>query len=291
MPLVRMDELLKHARKRKYAVAAFECWNSANIYAIAAGAAECKIPVIFQASPVEYEIMGGPDALRRIVELYVKKTGITAALHLDHGSTLAHVEECADAGFTSVMLDASTLPFDENTALSEAAADIAHKHGICIEAELGHVGGSDEGGMESRGDNLLTDPLEAVTFIRETGIDCLAVAIGTVHGDYHGKPHIDLDRLRKINEALDMPLVLHGGSGTPPGILRRAIINGIAKINICTDIHKVWLEGISIAKGTLTPSVPGKFYRPPHDMLCRKVKEIIMLFKDASGIENEKLSE
>jgi len=282
-----MDELLVRAKKGKYAVAAFECWNSANIYGIAAGAAECGAPVIFQASPVEYEIMGGPDVLRQIVELYVKKTGITAALHLDHGATLAQVEECADAGFTSVMLDASTLPFAGNLALSKAAAEIAHKHHICIEAELGHVGGSNEGGIENGGGNVLTDPLEAVTFVRETGIDCLAVAIGTVHGDYRGEPHIDLERLRKIAKVVDIPLVLHGGSGTPPDILRRAIAIGIAKINICTDIHKTWLEGIAAARASLTPSVPGKFYRPSHALLTQKVEEIIKLFKNDFGMENE----
>ena len=210
MVLLRMDELLRKARAGKYAVAAFECWNSANVYGIAAGAAACGMPVIFQASPVEYALMGGPEMLREIVAMYVDKTGITAALHLDHGTTLEHVEECIAAGFTSVMLDASALPWEENIRLSRQAVELAHRHNVSVEAELGHVGGSAEGGIA--GESTLTDPGEAAIFVRETGIDCLAVAIGTVHGDYRGQPNIRLERLRDIATRVEIPLVLHGGS-------------------------------------------------------------------------------
>jgi len=282
MPLIGMEKLLYRAREKKYAIAAFECWNSANIYAVAAGAAECDMPVIFQASPVEYEIMGGPEALQKIVKLYVGMTGITAALHLDHGSTLAQVEESVKAGFTSVMLDASRQSFEKNLQLSKAAAKISHQHNIAIEAELGHVGGCEAELEDLDGDlnDFLTDPDEAVVFVRETGIDCLAVGIGTVHGDYRGKPRIDLERLREISSVVDVPLVLHGGSGTPEDILLKAIDLGIAKINICTDIHKSWLEGIAVARAKLTPSMPGKFYKPAHDMLKQKVMKIIKLFSN-----------
>ena len=282
MSMVKMDELLVQARKERYAVAAFECWNSANIYGIAAGAAELGMPVIFQASPVEYEIMGGPKALRKIVELYVDMTGVTAALHLDHGSSLAQVEECVNAGFTSVMLDASRQSFENNLELSRKAVEIAHQHNISVEAELGHVGGC-EGEFEEYNNDLydfLTQPEEAKVFVKKTGIDCLAVGIGTVHGTYRGEPQIDLARLEKIASLVDIPLVLHGGSGTPKDILLKAIDLGISKINICTDIHKSWLAGIEAAKTKLTPSVPGKFYQPAHDMLKQKVIEIIKLFSN-----------
>jgi fructose-bisphosphate aldolase, class II len=286
MTMVRMDELLKQARKEKYAVAAFECWNSANIYGIAAGAAECGMPVIFQASPVEYGIMGGPEALRKIVELYVEMTGITAALHLDHGSTLAQVDECAKAGFTSVMLDASRESFAKNVELSQAAVKISRQYNLSVEAELGHVGGCEGEFADCNVDlnDVLTKPDEAVEFVRETGIDCLAVGIGTVHGDYRGEPRIDLERLDKIASLVDIPLVLHGGSGTPEDILLKAIDLGIAKINICTDIHKTWLAGIDLAKAELTPSIPGKFYQPAHDMLKQNVMEIIKLFSNSKVI-------
>jgi len=277
MGLIQMDKLLRPARAEKYAIAAFECWNSANIYGLAAAAEKCGTPIIFQASPAEYELMGGPEIMSRIVKLYVEKTGITAALHLDHGTTLAQVEECIDAGFTSVMLDASALPLAENLALSRQAAEMAHRHQVSVEAELGHVGGSAEGGIVA--ESTLTDPDEAAYFVRETGIDCLAVAVGTVHGEYRGTPHIRLERLRQIADRVGCPLVLHGGSGTPPELLRQAIGLGIAKINICTDIHKVWLAGIEQAKATLTPSVPGNFYRPAHELLVAKATAMIQLFQ------------
>jgi len=143
MTLVRMDKLLKHARRNNYAVGAFACWDSASIRAISESAAKCNTPVIFMASPTEYEIMGGPDALTEVVKFYVKRNNIRAALHLDHGSTLKQVEECAKAGFSSVMLDASRLPFSENIKISKEAAQIANHYNATIEAELGHIGGSE----------------------------------------------------------------------------------------------------------------------------------------------------
>ncbi len=289
MSLTKMSVLLEEARREKYAIAAFECWNSANIYGIAEGAAECGMPVIFQASPVEYRIMGGPDALREIVELYVDLTGITAALHLDHGTTLQQVRECAENGFTSVMLDASRESYEKNIELSKAAVDIASQYGISTEAELGHVGGC-EGELEGDGavsKDFMTDPDKVAEFVGTTGVDCLAVGIGTVHGDYCGEPRIDLERLKKIASLVDVPLVLHGGSGTPVDILTKAIKLGISKINICTDIHKSWLAGIEKAKAELTPSIPGKFYEPAHEMIKEKAISIIKLFSNASshGIE------
>ena len=277
MPLCRMDELLKEARCGHFAVGAFECWNSDNIHAIALAAAETGAPVIFQASPAEYDTMGGADVLRRIVEGYVEKYQIRAALHLDHGSTLEHVQECLEAGFTSVMLDASALPFEENCELSRMSAELAHARNVSVEAELGHVGGSDEGGIVAEA--TLTVPSEAVRFVELTGIDCLAVAIGTIHGEYRGEPHLRLELLKEIASALPLPLVLHGGSGTPPEQLAQAIRLGISKINICTDIHKTYLNGIEEARGRLTPSVPGKFYEPVIEGVRKHVAGLIRQFR------------
>jgi len=274
-----MDELLVDARAKKMAIGAFECWNSANIRAIAEAAAECRMPVVFQGTQLEYAVMGGADAMKSIVDFYIEKTGIDAAIHLDHGSTLQQVTECIDAGFTSVMMDASRLSLEENITLSKKAVELAHAGNLSIETELGHVGGS-EGGLDDVGDCAegLTDPSEAERFVAETGTDCLAVGIGTAHGDYKQAPQIDLERLEQIAERVSIPLVLHGGSGTPTDLLLKSIDRGIAKINICTDIHKVWLEAIAEARNTLTPSVPGLFHVPPHDALKAKVSEIIRLF-------------
>ena len=277
MSLCRMDELLKEARRGHYAIGAFECWNSDNIRAIALASAETGTPVIFQASPAEYNTMGGADVLRRIVEGYVEKYHIRAALHLDHGSTLEHVAECLEAGFTSVMLDASGLPFEENCELSRKSAEMAHAQNASVEAELGHVGGSDEGGIIA--ESTLTVPSEAVSFVQMTGIDCLAVAIGTIHGEYRGEPRLRLNLLQEIADVIPLPLVLHGGSGTPPEQLAQAIGLGIAKVNICTDIHKTYLNGIEEARGHLTPSVPGKFYEPVIDGVKNHVVRLIRQFR------------
>lgn len=283
MPLHRMHDLMNTARREGSALAAFEAWSSAAVHGICAAAARCRRPIIIQASPMEYGIMGGPAALRHVVDWYVDHHGIDAALHLDHGTSLEQVEECIAAGFTSVMLDASRKPYEENLRLSAEAARMAHAGDCSVEAELGHVGGN-EGELEDEGNHddaeLLTRPEQAADFVDRTRIDCLAVAIGTVHGDYRGEPEIDLERLAAIADRVSVPLVLHGGSGTPHEVLRQAIGLGIAKINICTDISKAWLAGIAAAQATpgLTPSAPGAFYQQAHVALRDKAAELIALF-------------
>lgn len=277
MPLCRMDDLMIAARKNGAALGAFECWDSLNVQGIAMAAARCNSAVIFQATPVEYNLMGGPDALADIVKFYVNKYNIAAALHLDHGSTIEHVKECLASGFTSVMLDASVCEFDKNVELSREAAALAAECNASSEAELGHVGGGGDGGANS--ESVLTVPEEAAEFVRLTKVSTLAVAIGTVHGEYVGKPELRLDRLEKIAASVDVPLVLHGGSGTPKDLLQKAIKLGIAKINICTDISKAFLRGIDEAKATRTPSLAGSFYRPAMESLADKTEEMIRLFR------------
>ncbi|MBE6381304.1 MAG: class II fructose-bisphosphate aldolase [Lentisphaerae bacterium] len=277
MPLFRMDDLMIQARKHGAALGAFECWDSLNVRGIAMAAKRCNSAVIFQATPLEYNLMGGADALADIVNFYVNKYDIAAALHLDHGSTLKHVDECLKSGFTSVMLDASVYNFEKNAELSAQAAAMAAGYNASCEAELGHVGGGGDGGANS--ESVLTVPEEAAEFVRRTKVDCLAVAIGTVHGDYAGKPELRLDRLEKIAASVDVPLVLHGGSGTPKDLLQKAIKLGIAKINICTDINKAFLAAIEGAKGRLAHSVPGTYYIPAVDAVADKTEEMIKLFR------------
>ncbi len=276
MSLQRMDTLLKAARKQHIAIGAFECWDSLNVEGIARAAAATHSPVIFQATAMEFGSIGGAEALACIVNYYIKRFDLDAALHLDHGASIEEVEECVKAGYSSVMLDASIHPFEENVRLSKMAADMAHAYNASCEAELGHVGGGDGGvGTES----VLTVPGEAAEFIRRTGVDCLAVAIGTVHGEYKGKPELKLDRLAEIAASVEEPLVLHGGSGTPIDLLQAAIKLGIAKINICTDINKAFLAGIEEARATKTPSLAGYFYRPAVAALQKKTEELIRQFR------------
>jgi len=276
MSLQRMDTLMKAARAQHIALGAFECWDSLNVQGIAIAAARCHAPVIFQATSMEYGSMDGAEVLADIVRFYIKKYDLDAALHLDHGGKIEEVEECLKAGFSSVMLDASIHPFEENARLSKLAADMAHECNASCEAELGHVGGGD-GGAGSEG--VLTVPGEAAEFVRITGVDCLAVSIGTVHGEYRGKPELKLDRLAEIAKQVDLPLVLHGGSGTPIDQLQAAIRLGIAKINICTDINKAFIAGIEEARATLTPSLSGYFYRPAVASLAKMTEDFIRKFR------------
>ena len=172
MSLYRMDTLMRQARNKGICLGAFECWDSLNVQMIAKASDFCGIPVIFQASPVEYNTMGGPDALADIVNFFVKKYDIDAALHLDHGSELKHVAECAENGFSSVMLDASSKVFEENVRLSAAAAEIAHDNGISLEAELGHVsGGGTFGGFGIKIDgDLFQNSVDLFHHLTGTGI-------------------------------------------------------------------------------------------------------------------------
>ncbi len=276
MTLLRMDTLLKEARRNHVALGSFQCWDSLNIQGIAMASARTGSPVIFQTTSMEYAPVGGPEIMAEMVRFYVRKYDIDAALHLDHGQNIKEVEECLRAGYTSAMLDASVKPFTENVALTKDAADLCHAFNASLEAELGHVGGGD-GGEGSA--SVLTVPEEAAEFVERTGVDCLAVAVGTVHGEYRGKPELQLDRLAQIAQAVSIPLVLHGGSGTPIDLLQQAIRLGIAKINICTDISKAFLEAIADTRTRLTPSLAGNFYRPVVAALADKVEQIIRQFR------------
>ena len=273
-----MDVLLREARSQARAVPAFECWDGASVRAIVMAAQRAASPVILQAGPPECECGGGPAALRALADLYLKDTEVEAALHLDHGKTLEHVRECLEAGFTSVMLDASLLPYEENVRLSREAAAMAHDFDASCEAELGRVAGAEAGAEVSEDESTQTDPGEAAAFVEDTGIDCLAVAIGTKHGVYHGEPRINLERLRRIADRVSAPLVLHGGSGTPPDILRECVRIGVSKVNICTEYSQAWIDGVTRSAATLTPSVPGIFYASAQavavELLLEKIKLI-----------------
>lgn len=282
MALVRMDELLRTARQADRAVPGFECWDSGSVQAIATAAAETGLPVIFQASATEYTYCGGPEALKAMVDWYVRRTGITAALHLDHGSRLEHAAECLRAGFTSVMLDGSRHPYEENVRLTRETVRMAREYGASVEGELGCVGGLEGDLPEMDEDEAMqTDPAQAAEFMSETGADCLAVAIGTIHGVYRGTPKINLGRLRAIAERVSAPLVLHGGSLTPDDAIRACIRGGIAKINICTELQQAWLAGLDESRKVNSISVPGTFYGPARDRMIAMMLRKLRLFSSA----------
>ncbi|MBQ3066218.1 MAG: class II fructose-bisphosphate aldolase [Clostridia bacterium] len=235
MPLVTMKEILVPARQNKYGVGAFEFWSLDSAQAVVEAAAEQNMPVILQAGKLECDFAGGIKNLSRIAKMVADEASIPVALHLDHAEEYDFILSAIDAGFTSVMIDASAKPYEENVALTQKVVAAAKPAGITVEAELGRLVGNEGNISVDSREAAQTDPADAKRFVEETGIDALAVAIGTVHGFYQFEPKINIERLKAIADVVSIPLVLHGGSGTPDYKVQEAIENGIAKVNICTE--------------------------------------------------------
>ena len=234
--LTTMAELLNTAKKGNYAVAAPNVWNEESIRASIAAAEHAQSPVIlnffFQAaSPDPRQLMYDQVAYARP---WAHRAGVPIAINLDHGKVFDHAVWAIRAGMTSVMIDRSAMSYEENVAEVKQLASLAHAVDVSVEAELGHVGSGSN--YEVDGKSCLTEPSQAARYVRDTSCDCLAVAIGTAHGAYSGTPHIDFERLEEIRNAVEVPLVLHGGSGTGDDNLARACRSGISKVNLFTDL-------------------------------------------------------
>ncbi len=234
MKFVPMLQLLKRAVSEGYGVPSFCVWNAESIEVVLRVAAELKAPVILMNGPGEFDLLA-PRDLGAVAHALAERFGVTAALHLDHGNSIVMVEDCLAAKYTSVMLDYSTRPWQENVDALRRAVALAHPQGVTVEGALGVVGQADEVSVEGGKQSALTDPDLAADFVEKTGIDALAVSIGNAHGRYTKLPQFDFERLAKLKEATRIPLVLHGGSGTPEADLRRAISLGIAKVNVATE--------------------------------------------------------
>lgn len=198
-----------------------------------------QVPVILGVSEGAIKYMGGYHVVVDMVKALIMDLNITneVCLHLDHGSSFDSCKKAIDAGFTSVMIDASKLELLENIRETREVVNYAHPRGVTVEAEIGHVGGMED---DVKSSIQLADFSECLRFVKETGIDSLAPAIGTVHGIYKGELNIDFDLIMKLHDNLDVPLVMHGGSGLDHSILRKAILCGISKINVNSDIQDVW---------------------------------------------------
>ena len=239
MCLVSMKEMLIKARKGHYAVGQFNINNLEWTEAILDEAQALNAPVILGVSEGAAKYMGGWLVVSAMVKAYIKSKNITVpvALHVDHGSSFEVVKAAIDAGFSSVMIDASHFPFEENIEITKKVVEYAHARGVSVEAELGRVGGQEDHVVA---ETMYADPEECRILVEKTGIDCLAPALGSVHGPYHGEPKLGFDEMAYINDLLKMPLVLHGGSGIPDEQLRKAIDRGTAKINVNTESQQAW---------------------------------------------------
>ena len=237
MPLVTLNGILPSARAEGRAVCAFNVVNCESAKAALMAAERERQPVILQV----FHRLFGDDKARYVGALVrdlARHSNLPVVLHLDHGQTVDQVRTAVDYGFTSAMFDGSALPLDENTAKTREAVRIAHDAGLSIEAEIGHIPTADSEELP------LTTPVEAAEFAAATGVDALAVAIGTAHGFYKREPVIHTDLARRISQAVSIPLVLHGGSDTPADKVREAIACGFAKLNIATEFFSVFLEEI-----------------------------------------------
>lgn len=231
MALVKMKDLLKRAEEKNIGCGAFSVGNMEMVKGAIRAAEELETPIILQIA--EVRLKNSPlHLMGPMMVQAAKEAKVDVAVHLDHGLTFETVDKALELGFTSVMLDASTLPFEENIAKVKTVVEKAQKYGATVEAELGLVGGSEDGSCDHG--IRCTDPDDAVVYARETGIDALAVAIGNAHGNYPVAPTLAFDVLEKIHEKVDIPLVLHGGSGITDKDFQRAISLGIRKVNIAT---------------------------------------------------------
>ncbi|MDD3251365.1 MAG: class II fructose-bisphosphate aldolase [Lachnospiraceae bacterium] len=233
-----MKNMLFDADKRKYAVMAINCVNMEQAMAIISAAQEEHSPVIINISPRQMKTHGTPEIIAPMVAKMAEGVNVPVALNLDHGQEYDDVIRVIKAGFTSVMIDASACEYEENINRTRLIASIAHENGLSVEGELGHVGSAVEGDSEKL--DLYTNPEQAKDFVQRTNIDCLAVAIGTAHGNYphNMTPRLDFQRLKELKDILQMPLVLHGGSGAGEENIKRAVACGINKINVCTDLFQ-----------------------------------------------------
>ncbi|MGO0123414.1 class II fructose-1,6-bisphosphate aldolase [Desulfothermobacter acidiphilus] len=240
MPLVTLREVLGAAAAGGYAVGAFNCNNMEVLQAIAAAAEAERSPVIVQFSPgaIRY---AGLEYLAAMARAALRQVTVPVVLHLDHGTSYEQVIQCLVAGFSSVMIDASHLPLEENLALTKEVVKAARAVGASVEAELGRVGGVEDEIAVAEREAFFTDPDEAAHFVEQTGVDALAVAIGTAHGRYRGEPRLDFERLSHIAAQVKVPLVLHGASGLATEAVREAIERGIRKVNIDTDIRQAFV--------------------------------------------------
>jgi fructose-bisphosphate aldolase class II len=298
--LVTSKDLMVPARKKGYAVGAFNVQNLESMQAVAEAAVEEKSPAILQITPSVIKYAGLPY-ISGLVKTAAQLSPVPLTMHLDHGEDFDTASKCVEAGFTSVMIDGSFLKFDENVTLTKRVVDIAHPKGVSVEAELGKLAGIEERSVEEK-EAILTDPKTAVEFVEKTGVDTLAVAIGTSHGAYKFKSEskLDIERLRTISQIISIPLVLHGASSVPQWLiekatkygaslggakgipeeeLKKAISLGIAKINIDTDLRLAFTATVrEVLANSPKEFDPRKILGPAKEAMKEVAKSKMRLF-------------
>ncbi|MBC1538670.1 ketose-bisphosphate aldolase [Listeria seeligeri] len=269
--LYTMKDLLEVGKEHQFAVPAFNICSFDMLKAVMEQVEESNAPVIIEIHPDEIAYLG--DNFIATVREYALRSKVPVVIHMDHGGTIQDVMRAIRNGYTSVMIDASRASYEDNIALTKEVVSLAHKVGVSVEAELGTIGnnGSAEGGADTI---VYTDPDQAEDFVKRTGIDTLAVAIGTAHGLYpkDKKPELNMPLLKELNKRLDIPFVLHGGSGNPDKEVSESVQYGVRKVNLSSDLKSVFFEEI---RQVLTKN-PG-MYEPNqvYPSANEKVKEVV----------------
>lgn len=278
MPFVPAHELINRAYREGYAIGAFNVNNMEIVQAIVEAAEAERSPAILQASQgaIRY---AGIEYITALAREAARSTSVPLALHLDHGTDFNQVIRCIRNGFSSVMYDGSHEPLEVNIEKTAKIVEIAHAVGVSVEGEIGRLVGIEDDISVSELEAALTVPEHAERFVRETGIDFVAVAIGTRHGFYKGEPKLDFDRLRRIRELVNIPIVLHGGSGVPDHQVRQAISLGVSKINIDTELRHAFVTAVRQVLAENPDEIdPRKILGPGRDAMRERVREKMRLF-------------
>lgn len=275
MYIIPTIQMLKKAQKENYAVPAFNIHNLETLQVIVETAAELKSPVILAGTPGTYSY-GGVENLIAITNELAKKYEIPVALHLDHHEDFSDIEYKVKSGIRSVMIDGSHLNYEDNIKLVKQVTDFCHKYGVSVEAELGRLGGQEDDLIVDVKDSKYTNPEQAADFIKRTGIDSLAVAIGTAHGLYVGEPKLDFDRLLEIKNKVEVPLVLHGASGLSDSDIQKAIARGVCKVNVATELKIAFSDALkAYFLENTEANDPRKYMEPAKKAMKEVVKKVI----------------
>ena len=277
--LVNGNKILQDAKKGKYAVPQFNINNLEWTKNILEECQELNIAVILGVSEGAAKYMGGYKVVANMVKALMEELNITipVCLHLDHGTSFESCKKAIDAGFSSVMIDASKHEIEENIRITKEVVDYAHQFDVTVEAEVGHIGGTEDNITATSTNATLED---CKVLYENTGIDSLAPALGSVHGFYKGEPNLDFDTMQIINNELPIPLVLHGGTGIPEDKIAKAISCGISKININTDLQAVWSSAVREKLDTDKEVYdPRKVIGSGEKAMKQRIKELVTLFK------------
>ncbi len=278
MALENMKQMLQKARDGKYAVGAFNILDYNSMKAVVKIAEEVNSPISVQVS-AKTVIFWGYAAMMAWIKEIAEESPIPVALHLDHGKDLDLIKGCIEAGWTSVMIDASAQPFEQNMALTQQVIDMARPKNVTVEAELGKITGVEDDLKVQDDESRLADPDEAVKFCEELSLDCFAPAIGTAHGIYKGEPKIAFDRLEEISGRTGLPIALHGGTGLSEEVFQKCISLGCAKVNISTQLKHAFIdEFIAYHQAHDEEYEPLKVLDAQYERLKKEIKENIERF-------------